>query len=84
MLLNVITILKHYCVPCSKSKVDSVLHTSIFKSMVYATSVLCYTESESMMPKSHHVHDKSKWKTMAMLIVGGNIESHYVTGGLSW
>ena len=21
------------------------------------------------MPKSHHVHDKSKWKTMAMLIV---------------
>ena len=37
--------------------------------MVYSTSVLCYTESESMMPKSHHVHDKSKWKTMAMLIV---------------
>ena len=52
--------------------------------MVYATSVLCYTESESMIPKSHHVHDKSKWKTVAMLIVGGNIESHYVTGGLSW
>ena len=47
-------------------------------------SVLCYTESESIMPKSYHVHDKSKWKKMAMLIVGQNIESYYVTGGLSW
>ena len=60
------------------------IHTSIFKFMVYSTSVLYYTYSESMMPKSHHVHDKSKQKTMAMLIVGGNIELRYVTGGLSW
>ena len=29
--------------------------------------MLCYTDSESMMPKSHHVHVKSKWKAMAML-----------------
>ena len=59
-------------------------HTYIFKFKIYSTSVLCYTESESMMPKSHHVHDESKWKTMAMLIVGGNIELHYVPGGHSW
>ena len=47
-------------------------------------SVLWYTDSESLMPLTGHVHVKSKWKTMAMLTEGGNPESHYVTGGLSW
>ena len=50
--------------------------------MIYSTSVLCNTDSESTMPNSHHVHIKSKKKTMAMLIVRGNIEPHYLTGGL--